>query len=1058
MTVVKEINPDPAFPANITGVNGQTFYTARAADGGTNLVVLTATGAKALKEFNTSASYFGAPDVSQLKAVGSKLFFSANGGDGQKLWTTDGTMAGTKEVVSLSGNTAGTNPNHLTVVAGKLYYTAYDDLAPTPPNDEQVLFETDGTAAGTHPVPGSAALGLTVFGASSLANFNGKLYFASNNRLWSTNGTAAGTTLVKTFGVPAVNYPTPISSLTVAGSSLFLVADNDAGEPALWSTDGTGGGTKVLTSAAGLTGANPPGIITGLTRVGPKLFFTVNKPSDGPALWVSDGTVTGTTKLKAVPGPIGGYDGYPSVIGNQTAVGTRLFFTTTSGSGTTGIALWVSNGTAAGTAKVADISPAVEDSGKRIVPGQFAGFNGNLYFANYGAATGVELWKSNGTAAGTALLKDINPGLGRSFPAHMNVVNGALYFSASDGKGGNQLWKTSGTAAGTVKVRTLATTATSDALQSNVNQGTSFATIGDTMLFAANNGVFGTELWKTDGTTAGTKLVKDLLPGPLSSYPAMLTAVGSKVFFAATYQNHSELWVSDGTGPGTIPLTQLAGPIVAMIPFNGGVALFDDAGSSSEIFVSNGTVGGTLPVTTLNGPPIYGAGNLTAFQGKLYFAGPTGLGGNEVFSSDGTTGGTAPFDAAAGISNPTDFTVFNGKLYFTDAVGALWASDGTDAGTHREMTPLWQNGTVSALTPAGTSLLFFVHVPGAGESSTVSLWKFDAASAAGSQVFDFGDDVVSSAPPAVLPNGKIVFEVNTITNGDATGNEPWVSDGTPTGTKVLKDVATAFVYAPPRAINDRVYFSAYDNAHGNELWQTDGTPAGTMLVQDVAPGPVSSFPTPLVSLKGNLIIAANNTLSGFELMTSGNPNPQPPTIAPIGNKSITAGNTLSFKVTATDSFPGTPLTYSLAPGAPAGAAIDATSGLFTWNPANPTTAHITVRVSDNSSPPLTTTQTFTVTVHGAKPVISAGGNTTMTFGSLLSRAGSFVIPAYETVTATVAYGDGSGFKPLSLTAAKTFTLSHTYTNVGKFTVLIKMKDQFGDLGTASFVVTVTSGY
>lgn len=1056
MTVVKQINPDPAFPANITGVNGQTFYTARAADGGTNLVVLTGMGAKVLKEFNTSASYFGAPDVGELTAVAGKLYFSANGGDGQKLWVSDGTKAGTKEVTSLATSTAGTNPTHLTVVAGKLFYTAYDALAPTPPNNDQVLFQTDGTAAGTHPVTVTVASKERVLGASSLAAFGGKLYFASNDELWSTTGTASGTTLVRTFGVPAVNYPTPISSLTVAGSSLFLVADNDAGEPALWRTDGTSAGTTVLTSATGRTGANPPGIITSLTRVGTKLFFTLNKPSDGPALWVSDGTVAGTTKLKVVPGPTGFYGGYPSLIANPTAVGTRLFFTTASGAGTTGIALWVSNGTAAGTAKVADISPAVEDSGKRIVPGQFAASNGNLYFANYGSSTGVELWKSNGTAKGTAVLKDINPGLGRSFPGHMKVVNGALYFSASDGKGGNQLWKTSGTAAGTVKVRTLATTATGDALLSNLYQGSS-ATIGNTMFFAANNGVFGTELWKTDGTTAGTKLVKDLLPGPLSSYPAMLTAAGNKVFFNAIYQNHNELWVSDGTGPGTIPLAQLAGPISEMIPFNGGVVLFDDAAStSSEIFVSNGTVAGTMGVTTLNGATVIGAGKLAEFQGKLYFAGPTGLGGNQVFSSDGTTKGTAPFDSAAGIANPTNFEVFNGKLFFTDGSGAVWRSDGTAAGTSRIASVLAAGLSVTAIIPAGPNLYFFVGVPAPSDPRILSLWKYDAATDTASQILNFGDDIVSSAPPAVLPNGKIIFEVNTITNGDGTGNEPWVTDGTPTGTKLLKDVATAFVYAPPRAIGDWVYFSAYDDAHGNELWQTDGTSAGTTLVQDVAPGAASSFPTPLASLKGNLLIAANNTFSGFELMTSGNPNPQPPTIGPIGNKTITAGNTLSFKVTATDAFPGTPLSYSLAAGAPAGAAIDATSRVFTWTPANPTTAHITVRVSDNSSPPLTTTQTFTVTVHGAKPAIAAGGNTTVKIASPLSCAGSFVIPAYENVTATVAYGDGSGFKPLALTAAKTFTLSHTYTKLGKFTVLIKMKDQFGDLGTASFLVTVTA--
>ena len=68
--------------------------------------------------------------------------------------------------------------------------------------------------------------------------------------------------------------------------------------------------------------------------------------------------------------------------------------------------------------------------------------------------------------------------------------------------------------------------------------------VGDTLFFAANDGVHGTELWKSDGTEAGTVLVKDINPGVTSygyafgSNPFRLTAVGGTLFFRANDGEH----------------------------------------------------------------------------------------------------------------------------------------------------------------------------------------------------------------------------------------------------------------------------------------------------------------------------------------------------------------------------------------------------------------------------------------------------------------------------------------------------------------------------------------
>src|SRR6185295_10805549 len=78
------------------------------------------------------------------------------------------------------------------------------------------------------------------------------------------------------------------------------------------------------------------------------------------------------------------------------------------------------------------------------------------------------------------------------------------------------------------------------------------AVIGETLYFAANDGTHGLELWKTDGTEAGTLLVKDIRPGLSSSGPDDFTVVGSVIFFRADDGVHGyELWKTDGTAAGT---------------------------------------------------------------------------------------------------------------------------------------------------------------------------------------------------------------------------------------------------------------------------------------------------------------------------------------------------------------------------------------------------------------------------------------------------------------------------------------------------------------------------
>jgi ELWxxDGT repeat protein len=161
---------------------------------------------------------------------------------------------------------------------------------------------------------------------------------------------------------------------------------------------------------------------------------------------------------------------------------------------------------------------------------------------------GRELWRSDGTAEGTYLVKDINAS-GSAFKSPMFRMSSAdqsdlLFFPADDGIHGEELWMTDGTEDGTVLV--------DDIRPGFVDSSVQYLTSsGDLVYFRADDGVGGPELWRSDGTEAGTALVKDIREG--FNNVQQLTDVAGKLYFTAIDpQLGAELWVSDGTEAGTV--------------------------------------------------------------------------------------------------------------------------------------------------------------------------------------------------------------------------------------------------------------------------------------------------------------------------------------------------------------------------------------------------------------------------------------------------------------------------------------------------------------------------
>jgi ELWxxDGT repeat protein len=287
------------------------------------------------------------------------------------------------------------------------------------------------------------------------------------------------------------------------------------------------------------------------------------------------------------------------------------FFIITSTAGQQG--LWVSTGTAASTVKVGAYPS--------IVPRKV--YQSDLYLAVNDGSHGIELWKLSSSNA-LIMLKDINPGTANGFGDGnaITISNNQLFFIANDGTG-DDIWRTNGTTAGTVKAVDLPFVSIDD-----------LTDVNGTMFFEHDSldtyyGDAYTALWKTQGTAATTQLVKDF--GANYQYNGLMwfTPFKGKLYFLHYEENQTDMLVSDGTEAGTQKVTTAAYGIESifqdMITFNNYLVWYSETqGSATPIMKTDGTTSGTSVVHDLNyvyTPPDFDFSyvDLTAAGDRLYF-------------------------------------------------------------------------------------------------------------------------------------------------------------------------------------------------------------------------------------------------------------------------------------------------------------------------------------------------------------------------------------------------------------------------------------------------------
>jgi ELWxxDGT repeat protein len=797
---------------------------------------------------------------------------------GSELWRSDGSPEGTELILDIIPGIAGSNPEQLTVVQNRVYFTA-----------------------------------LNAEGARSL---------------WVTTGETSGTRLLKTF--PIGQDPT---RLTAFRERLIFSGFDATNGHELWHSNGTPNGTVINRN---INPAAEPSHPRDFFNLGNNLlYFTANTPATGRELWVMNSEFSTAPYNQTLDG----FDSYFSVAGDipieLTQMGSSIYFI--GSDEPTGKEIYKTDG-AGGFQLVANVAPgslSSDPNSLRVMPVVNGDIMENyLFFVANNNSIGSELYRTNGTTI--ELMRDISPD--SSSPAELTVAGSRLFFSADAGAG-RALYRSNGLTGGTTNTAVVTNsiagsnpenltpfdadeaklifTATNTAgrlglyfafLQGDVNSipiadfgvGSTVSnfvvdygdpgTLDDNVVYFLVNG---SELWVTDGIDeGGTYRIKNFQEGSASSFPSNFAVLsGNTAYFAADNGlNGQELWKSNGTSAGTTMVQDIQAGVASSSPTHitasGAHVYFSAAqGGNRELWMTDGTEGGTQMVRTASDEEINPSGpsdpmHLTDLDGVLYFSAQTAGFGREPWKTDGTRAGTsriADLVPNAGGSDPSQFVRYRGDVYFVsvalnqgirlrnEKAPSVGIQDALLPNTAGPLSPT--ELLVMGTTSANQRMYFAAEFPGRGRE----LWRSDGTNA-GTECFDINTGPNNSNPEFLTPVGNALFFVaNTGTGPTDTGRELFRSTGSLTTTKIVKDIVVGTGSSNPQqltAVGEKLFFTAETASSGRELWVSTGTAAGTVMVKEIVAEAGSPDITDMRDVDGILVFSADDGVHGREVWIS----------------------------------------------------------------------------------------------------------------------------------------------------------------------------------------------
>lgn len=760
-----------------------------------------------------------------------RLFFRADSDDGDELWVTDGTAAGTF-VEDLTPGAGSSIPDGFTAVGDRLFFTArnpgtgHELWTTAGPNQTSIVADLE-TGPGDSIPRALTALGDILFFTAEVAGTRG-LYTVDSLSLIVT---------VASWGVVEMDLYTQL--VEDDSQVYFMGTAFSGGAEEVWASDGTPGGTGKVTDLGcqewgELLGVGASVFVVCDFGSSTELFRLDPSPASGVDLVhrFGDRTVDqltpagGTLYMNVGNDEVWAYDSGDGTVSQVTNFGGSaapnnlirylgdLMFTASAGAGSE---LYWTDGV---TVTEIDLRPGLSSS----TPTQLRVHDGKLYFTADDGLHGREMWVSDGTAAGTEMVVDFEPGPG----APTIDLGSSTDFGLTFRIGHHELWITEGFAGGTVEVPFPPSLTTSP-------EELHFDDGSDRLFFVGHLDANGEEPFVTDGTVSGTFALGDIEPGPSGSVAVFLATLpnGRTLFSATSGSAGRQLWSTEGLS-GDAVLTKVINPTGLAYPqgviFNDHFYFCADNGiDGNELWRSDGTTTGTGMLIDINPTGDADPCELAVFDNDLYFGAEDGTGGG-LWRTDGTAAGTelVAFTGPPSVGSPDQLTVWGDHLYFTadDGVfgGELWRSDGTESGT--ELFADINSGPFGSFPldfQVASGLLYF---SANDEMNDRELWRTDGTPSGTFLVADIEPYGPSRAVPFAALNGGLVFMAKTDVD------HLFFTDGSP-GSLTLLLSGSLSTGSEKRAMwKGDLYFAAGDAGFASEdLWRTDGTVAGTENLQ-----------------------------------------------------------------------------------------------------------------------------------------------------------------------------------------------------------------------------------